>query len=326
MSDVEYFDIIPYLLQDSIVNAFIGIRGSGKTVSSTFYIRDNFLDKEEQFLYIRRKRTEITKAAPNLFKKDFYNFNPKVGQGKYIYKDKICGYYINLTEAQNLKSGYDLDHVTTVLFDEFITKNIKDYLISEYDIFSDVLDTCIRLRDNVKIIFLGNSYNFYNPYTIKWGCRMKKGKTIWKSEDKFILLKLINDEKYIQQRKQSVVGRFSAGTEYEQMATFNRFINESDNDIGKRNNNHRVIYNIITHNNVFNLWYDYNTGTFVVDLSGYDVKNKICTDLTKMTTNTRYIKTDYPFIQFMRAAINNGTLFYTSNKIKYLFLPVLQLI
>ena len=54
-----------------------------------------------------------------------------------------------------------------ILFDEFITRSM--YLPDEFVIFTNVLSTIIRDRNNVKIFMCGNTVNKYCPYYKEMG-------------------------------------------------------------------------------------------------------------------------------------------------------------
>lgn len=77
-------------------------------------------------------------------------------------------YGFSLTAGEHDKSTAYPD-VTTILFDEFISRN---YYPDEFVIFQNVLSTIIRLRDDVKIYMCGNTINKYdNPYIKEMGLK-----------------------------------------------------------------------------------------------------------------------------------------------------------
>ena len=84
-------------------------------------------------------------------------------------------YGFALASMEHDKStGYP--NVTTILFDEFISRSY--YLTDEFTLFSNVLSTIIRDRNDVVIYMCGNSVNKYNPYFIEMG--LKHAKTMVK--------------------------------------------------------------------------------------------------------------------------------------------------
>lgn len=98
-------------------------------------------------------------------------------EGDNIVKDdKPIAYGFSLSAQEHDKSTSYPD-ITTVLFDEVITRNI--YLNDEFILFSNVLSTIIRQRTDVIIYMLGNTVNKYCPYFDEMGLKhvrdMKKG-------------------------------------------------------------------------------------------------------------------------------------------------------
>ena len=70
--------------------------------------------------------------------------------------EKICGYGITLSTAQQFKSS-NFPNVKYIIFDEFILEDGQGhYLKNEVDIFLGLIESIARLRD-VKVILLGNS-------------------------------------------------------------------------------------------------------------------------------------------------------------------------
>ena len=64
--------------------------------------------------------------------------------------------------------------ITTILNDEFISMS-GGYLSDEFLLFTSILSTIIRNRDNVKIFLCANAIPSYNPYIIEMGLtRFKK--------------------------------------------------------------------------------------------------------------------------------------------------------
>lgn len=71
-----------------------------------------------------------------------------------------------ITQQEHYKSTSYPD-VTTILFDEFITRQY--YLPQEFVDFQNLLSTIIRLREDVKIFMCGNTVNKYCPYFAEMG-------------------------------------------------------------------------------------------------------------------------------------------------------------
>lgn len=168
----------------------IGERSNGKTYSAMDYCLERYIKYGEQFAYIRRFQEDIKKSEmDNLFSAHMKNGRiEKLSQnrwnGMYFYGGKFvlqkedgfmedrerdsnpCGYVFHLTGMEHYKSIAFPD-VTTIVFDEFLSR--RGYLPNEFMLFTNMLSTIIRYRNNVRILMLGNTVNKYCPYFAEMG-------------------------------------------------------------------------------------------------------------------------------------------------------------
>lgn len=96
--------------------------------------------------------------------------NPK----RIISKVPFC-YGFALTDQEHDKSS-SYNEITTICFDEFISR--AGYLPDEFVIFTNVLSTIIRDRNNVTVYMLGNTINQYCPYFKEMGLNHVKQQKI----------------------------------------------------------------------------------------------------------------------------------------------------
>lgn len=191
MKKFEYWTI-DHLFRD-YPNAFyyviFGERSNGKTYSSLSYAIEKYVEKGEQFAYIRRYGEDIRKKnLSNLFSGHVENgFISKITKKKWssvnyttskfylerleengdrTISDEPCGYAFDLNSMEHYKST-SFPKITTIIFDEFMSRS--GYLPNEWILFANCLSTIIRHRNNVKIIMLGNTVNKYCPYFNEMG-------------------------------------------------------------------------------------------------------------------------------------------------------------
>ena len=76
---------------------------------------------------------------------------------KFYCDDKVCGYAMTLSTAQDLKSS-NFSKVKYIIFDEFIIEEgqKKTYLKNEVFVFLNLIETIARLRD-IRIFMLRKS-------------------------------------------------------------------------------------------------------------------------------------------------------------------------
>lgn len=146
----------------------IGGRGIGKTTGFALKSAKDFLKDGEQFVYVKRYKTEASKSK-DLFSKvmrDVTTAGIKAGAFTYNYKKEVMGWCIPLTTASSFKSGCDFSKVTKICFDEAILKRngTYRYLQDEVVTFFELISTIVRTRKNYKIFILGNNADLFNIY------------------------------------------------------------------------------------------------------------------------------------------------------------------
>ena len=188
---------------DALYYVIIGERSNGKTFSVLEHALIDYLKTGNQLAIIRRWAEDLKgKRAVDLFESNFIinpykgNYLEKLSDGKYnafflymgkwylekreggkvIHRDdRPFAYRFALTEMEHDK-GTSYAGVKWILFDEFLTN--KTYLPEEFKVFTNVLSTIIRTREDVKIFMCGNTVNRYAPYFKEMGlnniAKMKK--------------------------------------------------------------------------------------------------------------------------------------------------------
>lgn len=182
-------------------NVIFGERSNGKTYSVLYEGLKEYVKNGGQLAIVRRWKEDITgRRASDIFTAlNSNNEVEKLTNGKYhgityfASKFYLCNYDENgkpvysldtdcfaytfaLSETEHNKS-ISYPNITTILFDEFITKHI--YLNDEFVLFMNTISTIVRQRTNVKIYMCGNTVNKFCPYFQEMGLthilEMKQG-------------------------------------------------------------------------------------------------------------------------------------------------------
>lgn len=199
-TEQRFYSLKNILKKKSVYNVIFGERSNGKTYSVLLYALEQFIKTGGQLAIIRRWQEDIKgKRASDIFAS--LNVNDEISRlsdgkyqgvtywagkffaciydekGKAIYNESDCmGYVFALSDTEHNKS-ISYPKITTILFDEFMTKHI--YLQDEFVLFMNSVSTIIRQRTNIKIFMLGNTVNKYCPYFGEMGLEhiqnMKQG-------------------------------------------------------------------------------------------------------------------------------------------------------
>lgn len=200
---LNYYSLDRILSENAHYNIVFGMRSNGKTFAVQEYGIRNYIEKGEQMAIIRRYDIDIAgKRAQDTFSHfvtnatrgniieeltggkwtDIYYFSARWylctydDKGIRIKDNNPFCFAFSLSAQEHDKST-SYPKITTILFDEFMTRDI--YLTDEFILFTNVLSTLIRERDNVKIFMCGNTVNKYNPYFKEMGLdnvqKMKQG-------------------------------------------------------------------------------------------------------------------------------------------------------
>ena len=148
-------------------------RGVGKTFGSKVAMLKKFLKKGDEFIYVRRYKTELDSALSTFWSDIqsngyFEDYDLRVKRNKMLTKftcnGEVCGYAVPLSTSSILKSTA-FPKVKTIVFDEFMLNDSGSYkyLKDEVTLFLDLVETVARLRD-IQVIFLGNALSITNPY------------------------------------------------------------------------------------------------------------------------------------------------------------------
>lgn len=267
----SYSKVLSY---NAMFNFIIGERGVGKTYGAKQYAINRFLKRGEQFVYIRRYKTELKEAAGDTNKffgqlYDLYPDNKFRVSGEKLYNDKkVMGYVLPLSVANILKST-SFNKVTTIIFDEFIIdKGCYHYLQNEVEQLLDLVETIARLRE-IKVFFLGNAISVTNPYFTYFNLSLPYKSDIKTFKEGLILVNYIKNLEYREVKHKSKFGRLIAGTNYSKYAIDNEFLRDSKAFIRKKTPEAQH-YFILRYNGLnYGIWNDWKNGYLFISNS-YD--------------------------------------------------------
>lgn len=195
---MKYYSLKRILERNAVYNMVIGERSNGKSYAVHEYAATEFYKNGGQLAVVRRWQDDFTgKRGATMFDgivnsgalakitngewTGIYYYSSRwlfcrYEDGKRVVNETPFAYGFAITSQEHDKST-SYPNVRTILFDEFLTRNM--YLPDEFVLFCNVVSTIVRQRTDVKIFMLGNTVNKYCPYFKEMGLKhvigMKQG-------------------------------------------------------------------------------------------------------------------------------------------------------
>ena len=284
-----FYDLYKTLTYNALYNFIIGNRGGGKTYGAKKWAINDFIKKGEQFVYVRRYKTEL-RTLKNFFNdiaQEFPDHEFKVeGMGLYIDGEK-AGEAMALSTSKIMKSN-SYPKVSKIIFDEFIIdKGVYKYLPNEVEYFLELYETIARMRE-VKVFFLANAITQTNPYFIYFDIELPYNKVVQtfynNGDGRFVkkknkeypdlLIELVRNEEFIAEKKKQRFGQLIAGTQYFDYAIENTFLRDSSTFLEKKSERCRYLYSITYMGFTFGIWHDFKNGILYLSMDT-EKENKI---------------------------------------------------
>lgn len=278
MTRHPYYNYSRVLSCNGVYNFVVGGRGLGKTYGAKRKAIRDALRKGDQFIYLRRYRTELGTARGTFFadiEHEFPDYDFRVNG--YLAEaapvdtreDKkrrwqTIGFFVALSTAQTQKS-VAFPRVKTIIFDEFIIENgALHYLQDETTIFNNFYSTVDRWTDKTRAFFLANSVSIMNPYFLKYEIRPDEGKDLVIRDNGFIVAHFPDAENFQSSVYETKFGRFIAGTEYAQYAVGNTFSDNHDGLIEDKTAHSKYRFSLETANGTFSVWIDQRNNEYFI--------------------------------------------------------------
>lgn len=195
---MKYYRLDRILKYNAKYNVIFGERSNGKSYAVHEKALIDYVATGAQFAVVRRWQDDFTgKRGQSMFNgivesglvesitggewTGIYYYSSRwylcrYEDGKRILNDDVFAYGFAITSQEHDKST-SYPRIKNILFDEFLSRT--GYVPDEFILFSNVLSTIIRERDDVTIFMLGNTVNRFCPYYKEMGlnhvAEMKQG-------------------------------------------------------------------------------------------------------------------------------------------------------
>lgn len=245
-------------------NFILGGRGIGKSYSFKKIAIDNFIERGEQFVYVRRYDIDIQETAKDFFSQDITHLYPNHDfmYKKYTYyiDGMVAGYALPVNNFLRTKS-MSREQVTMIIFDEFLNemgKYIGGYEkpFTEPELCLNFYQSIARgykapMRDNVRFIFLANNVSVNNPYFTYFNIDKEIARGTRFIERDGYCVHIVSQNNEVQDAiDNSKFGKLIKGTKYGNYASGDDFYLDSDEFICEQpKGDYTYLFNI-AHNGV----------------------------------------------------------------------------
>lgn len=324
-----WYDVDKTLSHNCLLNFVVGPRGVGKTYSAKRRLIRNFIQKGEQFVYLRRFETETKRGQMELLFSDIasefgeYDFGFK--NGVFYLDCKPMGWAIPLSKSAQYKST-PFPNVSMIVFDEFIIDvGLIRYLPNEVQTFNEMYSTIARLRD-VRVLFLSNAITFTNPYFLFYDLKLAPGKKIFKRGD--ILLELVDSPVYEDAAANTRFGKIIEQTEYGKYAIHNEFLRDTTTFIEKMPGPGVCLLNLLAEGITFGVYgYKENTTLYITENPDMS-KETVALDVSSHTTDSVMSKSSWasPTVGIIKQEFYMGRVRFATMKAKNVLIKYLKTI
>lgn len=322
-----WYDVDKTLSNNCLLNFVVGPRGVGKTYSAKRRVIRNFLQRGDQFVYLRRFETETKKGQMELL---FSDISQEFGGYEFSYKDGVffidkvpTGWAIPLSKSAQYKST-PFPRVTMIIFDEFIIDvGMVRYLPNEVQTFNEMYSTIARLRD-VRVLFLSNAITFTNPYFLFYDLKLPPGKKTVKKGD--ILLELVDSPVYEDAASKTRFGKIIAGTDYGKYAIHNEFLRDTNAFIEKMPGPGICLLNLLAEGITFGVYGYKDTATIYITENPDKSKETVSLDVSSHTADSIMAKSSWasPSVAIIKQEFYMGRVRFTTMKAKNILIKYLK--
>ena len=324
-ANLEFYNFSEVLSQNAVYNFIIGGRGLGKTYGAKKHVIKKFLRHGEQFIYLRRYKTEMG-AKSSFFADIMEEFPGEVFRveghlAQILDKERstdddqkwlTMGYFIALSNAQSKKSIAYPD-VTTIIFDEFIIeKGAIHYLPDESKVFNDFYSTVDRWKDKTRVLFLANALTIMNPYFLAFKIE-PDGRGLVKYFDGFVCVHYPDSEAFKAGVFKTRFGQFIQGTEYADYSVGNMFHDNHGNLIEVKTEEAKYFLTLETTSGIFSIWVDsYVDTTYYVQRKRPKEEGIFTTILKNVSDDVMFLPYSHKILANLRAAYSTGRVLFDS--------------
>lgn len=321
-----YYDYTKLLSYNFLLGFVIGERGVGKTFGAKKKLLQNFINKGEEFIYLRRYKTELDLAlstfwddiiSQNCFPDCILRVEKSKKLTTFTCNGITCGYAVPLSTSNILKST-SFPNVKYIVFDEFLIDNsgTYHYLKNEVTMMLDIIETVGRLRD-IKVIFLGNAITITNPYFAYFGLDLPYNSEFKTFKNGLIVVNYIKNQAYRDAKEKTRFGQLIKGTNYGDYAINNKMLRDNAHFIEKRPPDSKFCGTLIINKNNIGIWTGSDGYIYLSNKFDPNTTSKFALNFDDHTENTIMTNArENMYVNICLRAFKQGLLRFETQQIK----------
>lgn len=329
-----YYDYNKCLSYQRFLNSLTGGRGIGKTYGCQKLLIKDFLKNGNQFVWLRRYKSELKVAKSGFFNKiqnEFPNVKFEIKGNSIFINEKLAGCFSALSTSSTNKGNSLLTNARTCVFDEYIidtTSGLQRYLPNEMRTLFDLLETFFRTNPNTRVFFLSNNVSEINPLYTYFGINFEKNK-VWVDTDIYAE-NLETSQEFIELKNKSPIARLTQkyDEEYYNYNVNNEVLNDSNKFVREPFKKAIQMFTIVDKLNYY-IFKAHEEGQiyFYASTEGNQNTNmKFTFDIERVNDNVYYIDKTAKFtaIQTLVSFYKRGLLYFDSVETKMFFFEHLK--
>ena len=339
MSNV-YYSSNELFSHQSQVNFVMGERGNGKSFDAKRRMINNFINKGEQSIYIRRRQTDIDEVKDLFFNdiKEFYpNHEFKIDGKHGVINGEVAIIFIALSTSLKKKSS-PFPRVTLLVFDEYVEPSFKfpNYLKNDMFYLLELINTVVRKRDNWKLMLIGNVISFVNPFFTMYNIEIKDTEKRFHKFEKdkedgsyLITVELTDTPQFQEEYSKTKFAKLIRNTSYGDYAMKGKGYEDDSSFIRRdRTGQHIFVCSLVMENIEVGVWFDEMGDYYCDDKIDVDSKNRIAILNEDMKSHLTHIKNEVNKwrVKKIKEGYHKGEMYFKNQEIKKFMQKVIKYI
>lgn len=334
-----WYNFNKLLSHNATINMIAGGRGIGKTYGAKKYAIRKAISKGEQFIYLRRYRSELSAARQTIMADIVHEFpqhdfkihgntlqmapNATAEDSKRPWQ--VIAYFVALSTAQTQKS-VAFPAVTTIIFDEFIieTGSPVQYLKNEYEVFINFMSTVDRYQDKTRVLMLSNAVSIMNPYFTEFDIAPDQENEFVHRRNGYVLAHFPDSADFQKSIYETEFGKFIQGSDYAKYAVGNEFEDANDSLLALKDPDARYLFTLEVKRTLISIWYNVFAGEYYAQRAQPKEPLVMTMDVKRISEDRTLILPNDKPLQSLRTAFRNARLSFDAPSTRNLFTEVFK--